>query len=151
MRPRWMEIAEDEIGIKEVKGGENPRILEYHASTTLKAKEDEIPWCAAFVNWCLVKAGCKTTNSAAAISFATLGERLTSPKEGCVVVIRQRKSGQDQATGSSSGNHVAFFQKIADNRIYLLGGNQSDQVKVSSFGLSSYDVVAYRWPEEIEG
>jgi len=150
MKPKWLEIAEAELGQKEVRGGENPRILEYHASTTLNAREDEIPWCASFVNWCVTQAGLIGTNSAAAISFASWGQRLTEPRGGCVVVIRQRKNGTDQATGSSSGNHVAFFQKIEDNRIFLLGGNQSDSVKVSSFGLISYDVIAYRWPEEVK-
>lgn len=145
-KPAWLEIAEAEIGTTEKRGGENPRIIEYHASTSLKAREDEIPWCASFVNWCLVKAGQKATGSAAAISFAAWGDRLTEPREGCITVIRQRKKGQDHATGSSSGNHVAFFKHIKDGRIYLLGGNQGDQVKVSSFGLGSYDVIAYRWP-----
>jgi uncharacterized protein (TIGR02594 family) len=145
-KSEWVVIAEAEVGVSEKRGGESPRILEYHASTSLKAREDEIPWCASFVNWCLREAGLKGTGSAAAISFAAWGDRLTTPREGCITVIRQRKKGQDQATGSSSGNHVAFFQKIQDGRIYLLGGNQGDQVKVSSFGLSSYDVIAYRWP-----
>lgn len=149
MKPRWLQIAETEIGVHEVKGGENPRILEYHATTALHSREDEVPWCAAFVNWCLTQAGIKGTDSAAAISFAAWGDRITAPREGCIVVVRQRQKGLDQATGSSSGNHVAFFQKIESGRIYLLGGNQSDSVKVSSFGLSSYDVVAYRWPKGI--
>ena len=149
-KPKWLEIAEAEIGQTEVKGGENPRIIEYHASTLLKAKEDEIPWCSSFVNYCIIQAGVVGTMSAAAISWASWGERLTEPREGCVVVIRQRKKGTDQATGSSSGNHVGFFQHIENNRIYLLGGNQGDSVKVSSFGLTSYDVIAYRWPEEVK-
>lgn len=148
MKPKWLEIAEAEIGQHEIRGGENPRILEYHASTTLKAREDEIPWCSSFVNWCLKQSGVKGTGSAAAISFAAWGNRITEPREGCITVIRQRKKGQDQATGSASGNHVAFFKKIENGRIFLLGGNQSDSVKVSSFGLGSYDVVAYRWPED---
>lgn len=149
-KPRWYEIAEAEEGQKEVRGGENPRILEYHSATTLKAREDEIPWCASFVCWCLEQAGMKSTKSAAAISYATFGLDMIDPQPGCIVVIRQRKKGTDKATGSSSGNHVAFFDHIVDNRIYLLGGNQSDSVKVSGFNLASYDVVAYRWPEEVK-
>lgn len=145
-KPKWLEIAEGEIGVAEKRGGENPRILDYHAATSLRAREDEIPWCASFVNWCLREAGIPGTNSAAAISFASWGDRITEPREGCVTVIRQRKKGQDQATGSASGNHVAFFKKIENGRIFLLGGNQSDSVKVSSFGLGSYDVTTYRWP-----
>lgn len=149
-KPKWLEIAEAEIGVHEVKGGENPRILEYHAATSLGAKEDEVPWCAAFVGWCLKQAGLPSTDSAAAISYATYGVKLKEPREGCIVVIRQRKKGTDQATGSSSGNHVAFFEAIVDNRISLLGGNQSDSVKSSTFGLASYEVVAYRWPAEVK-
>jgi len=146
--PKWYDIAVGEIGEKEVRGGENPRILEYHASTTLHAREDEIPWCSSFVNWCITQAGLKGTNSAAAISWAPWGESLAEPVKGCIVVIRQKFTGKDGKTGSASGNHVAFFDRIENGRIYLLGGNQSDSVKVSSFGLASYSVVAYRWPKE---
>lgn len=149
MKPQWMEIAEKEIGVCEVKGGENPRIIEYHKCTSLKASEDEVPWCASFINWCFNQAKIIATNSAAAISFATWGIKLEEPKEGCVCVIRQKRKGKDAATGSSSGNHVALFEKIEDGRIFLLGGNQSDSVKVSSFSLASYEVVAYRWPEGV--
>lgn len=148
-KPKWMIIAEQELGEKEIKGGENPRIIQYHATTAFAAKEDEIAWCSSFVNWCMIQAGLKGTNSAAAISWASWGDRITEPREGCIVVIRQRKKGTDQATGSASGNHVAFFKKIENGRIFLLGGNQSDSVKVSSFGLASYDVIAYRWPEGV--
>jgi len=145
---KWMEIAEKEMGVREVRGGENKRIIEYHSATSLAAKEDEIPWCASFVNWCLKSAGIKGTNSAAAASFIKWGTKLDQPKAGAITVIRQKFKGGDKATGSASGNHVGFFKKIEGGRIYLLGGNQSDQVKVSSFGLGSYEVVAYRWPTE---
>lgn len=147
MKPKWFEIAENEVGTKEVKGGENPRILAYHASTTLKAREDEIPWCSSFVNWCITQAGLKGTNSAAAISWLNYGVS-TEPKEGAITIIRQKKKGPDQATGSSSGNHVGFLVKTEGIRIYLLGGNQSDQVKISGFNLASYEVLSYRWPKE---
>ena len=148
MKPKWMEIAEGEIGQHEVKGGENPRILEYHAATTLEAREDEIPWCSSFVNWCFQQAGIEGTRSAAAISWTKWGEMLATPREGCVVVIRQRFKGGDGKTGSASGNHVAFFKGLENGAISLLGGNQGDSVKVSNFRLASYQVLAYRWPKE---
>lgn len=149
MIPKWLEVAEKEIGQHEVCGGENPRILEYHAATTLHAREDEIPWCSSFVNWCMAQAGIEGTKSAAAISWKDWGQVLQDPVKGCVTVIRAKSNGPDASIGSSSGNHVAFFQKIEGGRIFLLGGNQSDSVKVSSFGLASYEVLAYRWPEGI--
>jgi uncharacterized protein (TIGR02594 family) len=145
MKPVWLDIAEGELGTVEKRGGENPRILEYHATTTLKAREDEVAWCASFVNWCMEKAGIKGTGSAAAKSWLTWGD--TSPqKYGAVCVIKQKSKGHDAATGSASGYHVAFFLKIENGRVFLLGGNQGDQVKISSFGLGSYEVCGYRWP-----
>jgi len=146
--PRWYELAKEKIGQHEVKGGENAFILECHATTTLCAKEDEVPWCSAFVNWCVKRAGVLGTNSAAAISWLKWGVALEEPREGCVVVLRQKIKGADKETGSSSGNHVAFFQKLEGGRIFLLGGNQSDSVKVSSFGLTSYEVLGYRWAKD---
>jgi len=148
MKPKWLEIAEKEIGVTEKAGpANNQRIVQYHSTTTLKATQDSVPWCSSFVSWCITQAGLKGTNSAAAISWLNWGVP-TEPKEGAVTIIRQKQKGTDKATGSSSGNHVAFFKKIEGGRIFLLGGNQSDQVKVSSFGLGSYEVIGYRWPTQ---
>lgn len=146
---KWMEIAAGELGVHEIRGGENKRIIEYHSTTGLAAKEDEIPWCSSFVNWVMRKAGIEGTGSAAARSWLNWGVALEEPKEGCVTVIRQKTAGQNKETGSASGYHVAFFAGIADNRIKLLGGNQSDSVKLSTFGLGSYQVVGYRWPANV--
>lgn len=52
------EIARAEIGVQEIAGVKhNERILQYHQATTLKAEADEVPWCSAFVNWCVIIAG----------------------------------------------------------------------------------------------
>ncbi|MET0352131.1 MAG: LysM peptidoglycan-binding domain-containing protein [Rhizobacter sp.] len=137
----WMAIARGETGQREVAGSRhNPRIVEYHQTTSLKARSDETPWCASFVNWSLEKAGVRGTDSAAAISWASWGGRvdgLRNAHDGDVVVIRNKATGQ---------NHVGFFVSGGDGRVTLLGGNQSNQVKASSFGLSTYDIVAVRRP-----
>lgn len=146
MKPTWLEIAEGEIGQAEVRGGENPRIIEYHDSCTLHAKEDEIPWCSSFVNWCFMRAGLVGTRSAAARSWLEWGEKITEPRVGCVCVIRARAAGEDVATGSATGYHVGFWLAESDEHVLLLGGNQSDQVKTSFFKLRSYEVKGYRWP-----
>lgn len=145
MKPKWLEIAEGEIGQHEVRGGENPRILLYHSTTTLKAKEDEIPWCSSFVNWCVTSAGIQGTNSAAAKSWLDWGVAC-EPKEGAICVIKSKAAGSDHATGSASGYHVGFYLKEEEGRLSLLGGNQADSVKVSSFGLGAYEIVGIRWP-----
>lgn len=137
----WMQIARGEIGQHEIAGSrDNQRILQYHDTTTLHARHDEVPWCSSFVNWTMEKAGYKGTDSAAAISWAHWGNKvggLGAAHEGDIVVIRNRNSGQE---------HVGFFVKADSGHFTLLGGNQSDQVKYSTFNRGAYEIVAVRRP-----
>lgn len=134
MSPKWMHIAIDEIGEKEVAGsGNNPRIIEYHSATTLKSMADEIPWCAAFVSWCLEKAGIQSTKSAWAKSYLNWGEPLSVPKFGAVAVF------------SREGNkgHVGFYVGQNDDAVFVLGGNQLQSVCVHSYPKGR--LLGYRW------
>lgn len=142
MTPRWMEIAEAEIGQHEITGDQaNPRIVEYHAATWLHATSDEVAWCSSFVNWCLIKAEINPTRSAAARSWLNWGEQ-AEPKPGAITVIRKKGSS------GTAGYHVGFFISQDPLHVTLLGGNQSNAVKRSAFPLSGYNVVGYRWPTE---
>ncbi len=146
--PAWLQIAIDELGIHEdfLPGQHNSRIVEYHQTTTLKATDDETPWCSSFVNWVLKQAGRQGTNSAAAKSWLDWGVAVTDPTAGVVVVIKKKIPGRDVATGSSSGFHVGFFISLSATHIRILGGNQSNQVKYSNFPLGSYEIKGYRKP-----
>jgi uncharacterized protein (TIGR02594 family) len=142
--PRWLEIAQNEVGQHEIAGGNhNARIIAYHASTSLKAKQDEVAWCASFVNWCLTQAGLKGTNSAAAASWASWGSACNA-RYGAVAVIYNAKAANSSL--STSGNHVGFLVEETATHYKLLGGNQGDQVKVSSFPKSKWKLKGYRWP-----
>lgn len=144
----WMRIALAEEGVREKAGRQhNARILEYHATTALAARTDEVPWCASFVNWCLEQVGIRGIRSARAADWGKFGVALDKPRYGCIVHIYRKPRGVDGATGSSSGNHVAFFVGQTATEIRLLGGNQGDRVKVSSYSLTQYTVKAMRWPE----
>lgn len=134
------QIAKAEIGQAEVTGGENPRILEYHAITTLAAKEDEISWCAAFVGWCLEQAGIRSTRLANARSYLDWGKDVENPFEGCVVVL---KRGREAWQG-----HVGFFVRCERDVVYILGGNQGNQVCIKPYPLAN--VLAYREPGLVE-
>lgn len=140
--PKWYQIAmrEMETGVDEVPGpeGHNPRIVEYHQATSLKATDDETPWCSAFVNWCMLKAGVPRTNSAAARSWLRWGQNLDAPRTGCVVVF-------SRLSNPSSG-HVAFFEQTRGDRVLVLGGNQSNQVNISSYPATR--LLGYRWPAD---
>jgi uncharacterized protein (TIGR02594 family) len=146
----WFTIAKAEQGVKvnSRAGQHNQRILEYHKTTTFKATTDEIAWCAAFVNWCLIQAGKKVCGSAAAIAWLDWGQKLEQPRVGAVTIIhnKAKKKGYDASTGSSSGNHVSFFVSQSSSHITLFGGNQGHQVKQSVYPLERFEVLGYRWP-----
>jgi hypothetical protein len=64
--PPWMQIAIMEQGVQEWAQGDNPRILEYLKSCGISGNllKDETAWCAAFVNWCIKRAGYSPQGSA---------------------------------------------------------------------------------------
>lgn len=140
----WMAYAQNEIKQKEIKGTEhNPRIIAYHATTTLNADKDETAWCSSFVNWCLKQAGIKGTDSAAAISWLNWGKS-TSAQSGAITVIYNSKKANSSLT--TSGNHVGFLVQETATHFAILGGNQSDQVKISSYPKSTWNLKGHRWP-----
>lgn len=133
----WLFRAYNEIGVHETPGPEaTARIVEYHATTTLRATSDEVPWCAAFVGWCLKQAGITPTASAAARSYLNWGYPMNEPREGCIAVLLR---GNDPRYG-----HVGFWVGEDGDNIKLLGGNQGDKVCIELF--DKRKVVAYRWP-----
>ncbi len=142
----WIDIAIAEIGVKEnaLPGKHHDRIVEYHKTATLKATQDETPWCSSFVNWVVIQAGDKGTNNALAKSWLNWGKALETPTRGCIVVIKKKTPGMTQATGSTTGFHVGFYVSHTTTHIKILGGNQGDQVKYSNFALSAYEVKGYR-------
>ncbi|HMP04174.1 MAG TPA: TIGR02594 family protein [Gemmatales bacterium] len=142
--PAWMKVARGEIGQKEIAGAQhNPRIIQYHATTTLKATTDETAWCASFVNWVLKQAGVPGTNSAAAASWLNWGVE-SQARVGAIVVIYNAAAANSSL--STSGNHVGFLIEETPAHYSILGGNQSDQVKISNFSKSKWRLKGYRWP-----
>lgn len=133
---KFIEIAEGELGVEEIVGDkDNPRILEYHSTTTLKATHDEVSWCSSFVNWVVKKAGYEGTNSAAARSWLKWGKPIETPEVGCIVVLKR---------GLPPSGHVCFYVEDFNDKIKCLGGNQSNKVKYSFYPKS--DVLSYRVP-----
>lgn len=131
----WHRNARHELGVQEVKGAKhNARILEYHSVTTLRATTDEVPWCSSFIAWIMEQAGIRSTRSAAASSWLQWGHELTEPRLGCLVIFRR-----------AGGHHVGIFEGWNNGRLMILGGNQSDSVRVSPY--STDTVLGYRWPD----
>lgn len=124
-------IAEAHIGLMEWPGAKhNPEIVKmYAASGNPQVKDDETPWCAAFVGACLAQAGLKGTSKLNARSYLKWGEEvaLDDAEFGDVVVLwRGKKDGWQ--------GHVGFFAGIDVNgNILLIGGNQGNAVSKAGF------------------
>ncbi|MGE0288337.1 MAG: TIGR02594 family protein [Bradyrhizobium sp.] len=142
MQSPWFSVATHFRGISEVHGSvTNPKIAEmFRISGHPEIKDDETPWCAAFVGACLRLSGYRSSGSLGARSYEHFGQDLKdSPQRGCIVVFT--RGDPKAATG-----HVAFYDHDDGDRIKVLGGNQGDAVTVVSFPKSR--VLAYRLPVE---
>lgn len=126
-------LAERFVGTKEVSGkAANPAIL---AMLNLDAKwptDDEVPWCSAFTNYIAWLLRLPRSKSLLARSWLDVGTPVDPhyATQGFDVVILTRP-------GNPESGHVGFFSAYSagpePDRIYLLGGNQSDSVSVVAF------------------
>lgn len=137
--PDYVALAMGEVGVRERSGGENPRIIEYHQATTLRATEDEIAWCASFINWVLMKTGYERSHSAAARSFLGVPTKLKGFEKYAIVVFKRGNS--------SWQGHVAIALEQTKTHVRCIGGNQSNAVSIASY--SKADVLAYIRPKKL--
>jgi len=125
-----LNIAINEIGVKEIKGTKHSkRILEYADTSGFAwVNDDETPWCSIFMNWLAKKASLKQSGSAMARSWLNVGETVSSPEPGDVVIYY--RGSLDSGKG-----HVGLFLGYSKDgsRIYTLGGNQMDAVSISAY------------------
>ncbi|EFG2177021.1 TPA: TIGR02594 family protein [Escherichia coli] len=138
--PAWVIEARKYIGERELKGPKhNSLILQMWRDIKRGGiKDDETPWCAAFVGAVLERCGIKSTRFESAGSYLGWGEQLLKPAFGCVVVFKR-----------DSGGHVGFVvgQNSAGD-LLVLGGNQSDAVNIKAFPRSR--VSGYRCPAGVQ-
>jgi uncharacterized protein (TIGR02594 family) len=150
-RPSAIARAELALDVQEIPGSQhNPRIVMYHASTSTGAAADEVAWCSSFVNYCVEKAGLIGTDSKWAMSWHDVqwGQVVTAaPQDGDIVVFRRRSGG---AQGDIIGGHVAFWVSDLGDKISVLGGNQSNRIKISHYpknglmGANHYELLSIR-------
>lgn len=135
MRP--LDIALSEIGtLEDVSSGSNPEVLKYYKEIGQGwVHDDDVAWCAAFVGYCLEKAGIQSIRLLNARSYLKWSVPTPDPKQGDVVVFWRISS-------TSSFGHVAFFLRKQGNYVWVFGGNQSDSVKAERYPLSQ--VLSYR-------
>lgn len=138
IKPPWLVAAYKELGTAEKPGVDhNIKILAYHLETTLKATDDETPWCSAFVCAMLEWNGIPSTRSARARSWLDWGMAVDAPQLGCICILwRGRPEGPM--------GHVGFYVGESETHVRLLGGNQSNKVCVAAY--SKERLLGYRWP-----
>lgn len=147
--PPWLEVAFREMGVAELAGrADNPRIVEYHQATTLRATDDEVPWCSSFACWCLEQAGFESTRSARARSHLFWGTPLNPPPYGAIVVISRGRGPQPGPEVLEAPGHVGFYLgRASAQEILIYGGNQGNAVQVRAYAASR--VLGYRWPMQL--
>ena len=135
--PPWIVWAKNELGEKELPGaGDNPEIIKWFELTTLPKDmwHDATPWCAVFVNAGFFLNGVEGLRSARAKDWLEFGEPVDPPETGDVVVFQW----------DDGGHHVAYFLEQDDDRVRVIGGNQSNAVTIETF--LSRHVAGFRRP-----
>jgi len=133
-----IQFALSHYGLKEIPGPDHTkRILNMFRYIGFEnIKDDETPWCTAFVLYCLKKYGVSIPNTLKARDLAKIGNAI-DPSAATVcghnfvdipVFWRGHKHAE---TG-----HVGFFISYVKESINILGGNQSNQVNIKSYGKS---------------
>lgn len=134
---KYLNIALGEYGKNEIIGSEdNQDIVNYFKVVGHSwVKDDDTAWCAAFVGYCLEKAGIRSTRKLNARSYLNFGTPTPIPSVGDLVVFWR---------GSRDGwqGHVGFFIREEGNNIYVLGGNQSNSVSIQKYNKSR--LLGYR-------
>jgi len=134
--PAWLTEARSLYGLRETKGQQHTTEIVQMWRDIKRGgiKDDETPWCAAFVGACLERVGVQSTRFEGAASYLDWGQKLSHPVLGCVAVIRR-----------PGGAHVFFVvaRDVTGNLIGL-GGNQADQVSYATFDRGA--ILGYRWP-----
>jgi uncharacterized protein (TIGR02594 family) len=131
-----LKTALSQYGVKEIIGNEhNQKIIEYaRACGWSWVRDDETPWCSIFMNWVALQSGYERSGRADARSWLSVGEEVAVPETGDVVIF---KRGNSEWQG-----HVGIYVSEEDGYINVLGGNQSDSVRIAKY--SKADLLGYR-------
>ena len=133
--PAWMATAIGEIGVAEYAGmhNANPRIMEYFRASRYWGTDDTSAinaWCGSFAAWVFQQNGIQPVRAAfRAREWANFGKTINAPVYGALGIKSRR-----------GGGHVSFVvgKNEAGDKLFMLGGNQDDQVKISEYSTNEW-------------
>lgn len=134
-------VVEEALKMKGLSERSDRQTIQKYLASGGKANAidpSQTPWCSAFVNASMARAGIQGTGSLQAASWHNWGEGVQDPstiKAGDVMVRNNVRSG--------SGSHVeiatgpAYKDKDGKWKVPTVGGNSSDQVKQNVLDIGS--------------
>ena len=131
-------IAERFAGIEEIGGNvDNPQIMAMLKLDNAWPSNDEVPWCSGFVNYVCWLIRLPRSKDLRARSWLTIGQGIDfgEAETGDIIVLKRGKGDQPGPDVIDAPGHVGFFAGYDTEHqlIEVLGGNQSDTVKISRY------------------
>jgi uncharacterized protein (TIGR02594 family) len=130
------DLAQRFIGTKEIGGQiDNPMVLSMLKLDNSWPENDEVPWCSAFANYIAWLCHLPRSKDLRARSWLRIGKGipLADAQHGDIIVLQRGKGEQPGPDVIDAPGHVGFYAGIFGEFIEVLGGNQSDQVKISRY------------------
>lgn len=131
------DLAQSLMGTREIAGEEyNVQIVAMLKLNHSWPRNDETPWCSAFVNYVCARSGLPRSKSLLARTWLGIGEpiELDDARVGFDIVILKRGGGdQPGPNNHKAPGHVGFFAGEKDGDLYVLGGNQNDEVNITLY------------------
>lgn len=127
-RLEMYERAESFYGLQEIPGQEHdPTILGWFKDIGHKwVTTDETHWCSCFINWLAWSLRLEMSGELDARSWLKVGTPITEPLKGHLAIFWRGDPGGWKG-------HVGLFLRIHGSQIWVLGGNQNNQVKLSQY------------------
>jgi uncharacterized protein (TIGR02594 family) len=135
-RDHAFDLAQRFTGIEEVGGNvDNPQIMAMLKLDNAWPSSDEVPWCSGFANYICWLARLPRSKDLRARSWLNIGRGipLEAAEHGDIIVIKRGKGEQPGPEVTTAPGHVGFYAGRTDGLIEILGGNQSDTVKISRY------------------
>ena len=150
--PPWLKVAREEQfrGVYEFNGADNnARISEYHQVAGTSGTADDVPWCGAFMAFCMLRSGnahaaaSVLSGSATAARWLSWGEAAPAGEQpaGTIVVLKPQAAGSTGHVGMLV-EAVAAGRGAPADKIRLLAGNQGTPQRVCTLDFDAGQVAA---------